>query len=116
MATNNAESVNFKVSATGDDDEKQPCNLNRITLEKVHRWIDKRDLDDPTKARLKKMSSMYPEEALQNWLGNFTIHLSRARQFLAKNQPAHSIQKEELVEKPKEGSELGAAPHVEEFE
>jgi len=117
MATNNTESVNFKVGALGgsSNDDRQPCNLNRITLEKVFRWLDKRDLDAPTTARLKKMCSSYPEEALQNWLNNFTIHLSRARDYVTKNQPTNQ-KSEELTEKPEGTPEIDTAPHVEEFE
>lgn len=123
MATNNTEALNFKVTATGnsDADERKPCNLHRLTLEKVHKWLDARELDDATKKRLKKMCSMYPEEALENWLNNFTIHLSRAREYLAKNTKPKTVEETfedvfpEVVVQDKDITP-GAAPHVQEFE
>jgi hypothetical protein len=88
MAKNTGEGINFKiVMPTGAAEGRKPSPLFRMTLEKVHQWLDRKKLDPRLTLQLKKMASVYPEQALENWVKNFRHHLTNARNALKLNVP-----------------------------
>lgn len=104
-----AEGINFSVSNMSSAGRRQ-SRLNTITLEKVLAWIDGKNLQEPILVKeLKKMAAVYPEKALENWMKNFQIHLTRARKNIKSKEKIEII---ELGEEPiaKETVEYPAPP------
>jgi len=86
MSVGNPEQFNFKILTTGreDVDNRKPCNLSPLTLEKLLKWIDKQTVDENTKRELKKSASNYPHQALGSWQKNFSKHVATAQAKLKK--------------------------------
>jgi hypothetical protein len=121
MATNNAEGINFKIVSTGNHqfDNRRPTKLVHLTLEKVLRFIDAKQLDVHVAALLKKTVNAYPENALENWVNNFSIHLSNARKKVqAMNLPPSvaDLESESLVSNEEHLSPISAPPVNPEFD
>lgn len=116
----NAEGFNFSVSNMSASGRKK-SKLNTITLEKVNVWIENKNLDKPIENELKIMASVYPQNALENWMKNFQLHLVRAREKFQKSRKIEVIDLvEELVEKSvddivENDSTIGKAPQTDEF-
>lgn len=86
MSTNNTEGLNFKIVSMGKDavDQREPCNLRPLTLEKLFEWIDAKTSDARLKDYLKKSASKYPNQALSTWQKNYTKHVATAQKFFKK--------------------------------
>lgn len=94
---------------------RNPSKLNTLTLEKVIAWIDKKESDEPVRRELKKMVSVYPQPALDNWMKNYQTHLAKARQAVSHKQRIEIVELgEEPIEMP-ESTEIGRAPSFDEF-
>lgn len=88
MAKNTGEGINFKIVVPNAAAEgRRPSPLFRMTLEKVHQWLDRKKLEPRLTVQLKKMASTYPEQALENWVKNFRHHLTNARKTLKLSAP-----------------------------
>lgn len=95
MTVGNPEQFKFKLITSGreDVDNRKPCNLNPLTLEKLLKWIDAQRLEEPVKIELKKSASNYPHQALGTWQKNYSKHLSSAQAKLKKTpKPKPPIQ------------------------
>ena len=111
------EGINFSLSA---GNSRKPSKLNTITLEKVFAWIEKKGLDDAVVKELKKLASVYPQTALENWMKNYQMHLVKAREIISKRQKIEIVELEEgvieeLVEKDTQSTNIGIAPLNDEF-
>jgi len=111
------EGMKFSISA---GNTRKPSKLNTITLEKVFAWIEKKGLDKPVVVELKKMASVYPQAALENWMKNYQMHLVKAREKISKRHRIEIIELEdnvieELVEKDANSIEIEKAPSFDEF-
>ena len=111
------EGINFSLSAGRS---RKPSKLNTITLEKVFAWIEKKGLDEPVVKELKKMASVYPQAALENWMKNYQMHLVKARDIISKRQKIEIMELEdsvieELVEKDLQSIDIDTAPVTDEF-
>lgn len=114
MAKNTTEGVNFKIVMPHGDIDRLPCKLQTVTLEKVCRFIDEKEISPKIKAQLKKMAGTYPEQALENWVNNFSHHLTRARRLVKQQGPEKLPELGE--EKPNlQSTDLGKAPTLDEF-
>lgn len=87
----NTENVNFKLGAMGETQNRKPCDLRPLTVEKVMAFIDSKNLDGQIKTILKEMALNYPKNALKNWIKNFSKHVSRAQKVISKN-PQKGVQ------------------------
>lgn len=84
------ETFNFQIGAMGDQ-EREPCNFNVLTLEKLYRWIDNQELiDEAVKEELKKKANTYPQSALPNFKKNFKLHLAKAQKIVKNKIPLNS--------------------------
>lgn len=110
------EGLNFSVSNMSGSGRK-PSKLNTITLEKVNAWIEKKNLDKPIEKELKLMAAVYPQDALENWMKNFQLHLVRAREKFQKIQKIEVIElgEEEEEQYNNDDTTLGKAPNFDEF-
>lgn len=114
MPTNNTEKMGFSVSM--GQEKREPCNLRTITLERVYKFIENKNIDAKLTFQLKKMAAVYPQQALENWMKNFNIHLLKARSLVKLSKP--EISPVELGDEPKIPSreEIDHVPQNEEFE
>ena len=112
------EGLNFSVSNMSGANRK-PSNLITITLEKVIAWLKKKGLDEPVEKELIKMASVYPQNALENWMKNFQMHLVRARSEVQKKHKIEVVELEELNELEEkidlDSDSIGKAPVFDEF-
>lgn len=111
------EGINFSVSA---GNSRKHSRLNTITLEKVFAWIAKKGLDEQVVVELKKMASVYPQAALENWMKNYQMHLVKAREKISRQHKIEIVELEdniieELVEKDVQSTEIEKAPSFDEF-
>ena len=86
MSSNNAENFNFRVSNLSENKnnsknfkKKEKRVLRPPTLKFIHDTIDKKDYDPDLKDELKKSASNYPHHALQRWIDQFDLFLTKAR-------------------------------------
>lgn len=81
MSVGNPEQFKFKILTTGreDVDNRKPCDLTPLTLEKLLKWIDVQRIDENTKSELKKSASKYPHQALGAWRKNYAKHVAAAQ-------------------------------------
>jgi hypothetical protein len=127
MATNNTERFGFSVSA--GNDRPDPCNLRIMTLERVNKIIENKRYEPKLTSQLKRMASLYPQQALENFVQNFDHHLLKARQAIRISKPTTSpVEAAEVTEVAEitEVTEVAVeeivthenshAPSVEEFE
>lgn len=98
--TNSTEGVNFKVLTMGKSqiDQRQPSNLDVMTLKKLQAWIDAKPISDELKQELKKMASSYPDQALGFWVKSYSRNLEIAQR--------------NMTNLPKPVVELGDEPYV----
>lgn len=86
MSVGNPEQFKFKILTTGreDVDNRKPCNLTPLTLEKLLNWIEAQRIDENVKLELKKSASNYPHQALGTWRKNYSKHVATAQAKLKK--------------------------------
>jgi len=103
MSVGNPEQFKFKILTTGreDVDNRKPCNLTPLNLEKLLKWIDAQRIDENTKRELKKSASNYPHQALETWRKNYSKHVASAQAKL-KKLPKTKPPVEELGDEPME--------------
>lgn len=89
MPTNNAEGVNFKVVAAGDQ-KRTPCNFKVLTLDKLVKWINEQHLDPVVKEELIKKAGSYPSGSLSSFRKNFQTHLSKAQKIVRDKTPLYT--------------------------
>lgn len=96
------EGMNFKISTMGKSevDRRRPTNLKPLTIEKVLLFIDSKQIDPHVKALLRDMAQNYPKNALQNWMKNFSKHLSKAQKLIRQKpmQPVDNIEQDLVAE------------------
>jgi hypothetical protein len=109
---NSAEKFGFKVGIAGDE-EKKPCKLQIMTLERVYNFIDNKKFDAKLTVELKKLASKYPQQALENFIHNFNTHLLKARKTIRLSKPTTTLPELGEDTQPKE---FNNAPKVDEFE
>jgi hypothetical protein len=110
---NSAEKFGFKVGIAGDE-QKKPCNLQIMTLERVNNFIDNKKFDAKLSVELKKLAARYPQQALENFIQNFNTHLLNARKTIRLSKPTTTILPE--LGEDKVEKELNNAPKINEFE
>lgn len=92
IMNNSSESLNFKIRIMGQQD-RPPCNLRPLNLEKLLEWIDAKTVEPAIKEELKRMAGSYPEAALTNWAKNYTKHLAKAKKKVKLSQfPKPSVE------------------------
>ena len=109
---NSTEKFGFKVGLQNSE-EKQPCNLNIMTLERVYKIIESKQFDPKLTVEIKKLAAKYPQQALENFIEKFDTHLLRARKSLRLSKPTTAPV--ELGEEQPQKEE-NYAPKVDEFE
>ena len=87
MAEHNAEYLKFKVVNNAGDAKEENRDFRILTIDKIHRWIEKKGYDSAVNIELKKMLSKYPHNAFAAFGKNFEKHLGEARRLAAKNRP-----------------------------
>lgn len=75
------EHFDFKIGIIGQD-ERKPCNLRPLNLDKLLLWIDAQKVDEALKVELKKSASGYPHQALSAWRKNYVKHVMTAQEKL----------------------------------
>lgn len=118
MSTNNTEGLNFKIVSMGKDavDQREPCNLRPLTLEKLFAWIDTKTIDPRLKEYLKKSASKYPHQALPTWQKNYIKHVAAAQKLFQKQAIPTMPKTVELGDEDQNEIDDSHMPHNEEFD
>jgi len=74
-----ANRINLGVGAFGDD-EKSAFFDNPLTLERVHNWIRRHDIEESVAEEAILLVNKYPNAALNSFVKNFDTHLIKARE------------------------------------
>jgi hypothetical protein len=62
------------------EDGKSPFFDRPLTLERVHSWIRRHDIEEPVVEELVLLVNKYPNSALSSFVKNFDTHLGKARE------------------------------------
>lgn len=121
MSVGNPEQFKFKILTTGreDVDNRKPCNLTPLNLEKLLKWIDAQRIDENTKQELKKSASNYPHQALGVWQKNYSKHVAAAQaklKKLPKTKPPVAELGDEPTERRNESQSIEDTKSYDDFE
>lgn len=86
---NSTEQFGFKVGLQNAE-EKEPCNLSIMTLERVYKIIESKSFEPKLTVEMKKLAAKYPQQALENFIAKFDTHLLKARKNLRLSKPTTS--------------------------
>lgn len=113
MSSNNTEKFSFNVSVPSHE-SRTPCNLRIMTLERVNKIIDAKNIELKVAHQLKIMAAKYPQQALENFILKLDHHIMKARDLTKKSKP--TLAPVELGDENTIKEESSDAPKNEEFE
>ena len=74
-----ANRINLGVGVIGEDG-KSAFFDKPLTLERVHNWIRRHDIEESVAEEAILLVNKYPNSALSSFVKNFDTHLNRARE------------------------------------